>query len=206
MECFVVQYYYYMFYIVGLGNPGKEYEQNRHNVGFLMLDAFVQSVGLPQPVDSSSYAGKISEGVVANTEVAVLYPSTFMNKSGSSVAKLIPKAEAGNLVVVYDDIDLPFGELKVSFGRGDGGHNGIKSIIGTLGTKDFVRVRVGIAKKHLFTGKPIRPTGEKLNNHVLGDFSTKEQKQLPDIAKQVTDILSTIVTSGKEKAMNTFNT
>jgi len=136
-----------MLYIIGIREiPGKEYEHTRHNVGWMVLDYLV-SLSLPSPVSSSKYAGRISAGVLAGEEVMLLYPDTFMNKSGSAVKKLVPKGQEGNLVVVYDDVDIPVGEIKVSFGRGDGGHNGIKSIVASLGTKEFTRVRIGIAPK-----------------------------------------------------------
>src|SRR5690606_4374873 len=136
-----------MYYIVGLGNPGKEYEHTRHNVGFFLLEIFAQEAGLPSFHESNAQSGYVSQGVFEGEEVTLLMPTTFMNASGSAVAKLVPAGSSDKLVVVYDDIDLPVGELRVSFGRGDGGHNGVKSIIEKLGTKDFVRIRIGVGKR-----------------------------------------------------------
>lgn len=195
-----------MFYIVGLGNPGEKYEKTRHNVGWMMLDAFVAATGLPTPVSSSKYAGAISEGVVEGKDVSVLHPHTYMNKSGSAVQKLVPKGQENNLVVVYDDVDIPVGEIKIAFGRGDGGHNGIKSIVSVLGTKDFVRVRVGIAGKSFWTGHTKRPQGgAALNKHVMGQFTAKEKKVVDEVAGVVSEALKTILVEGKEKAMNKCN-
>jgi PTH1 family peptidyl-tRNA hydrolase len=194
-----------MHYIVGLGNPGKEYERTRHNVGFLLLEHFVNETGLPQFHSSSKYAGMLSEGVFNGEEITLLLPHTYMNASGSAVRKLISLKEADKLMVVYDDIDLPVGKLKVSFGRGDGGHNGLKSIIESLGSKDFTRLRIGISGKSLWTGKPIRPKGEALASYVLEPFSAKEEKLLEPVKDLVKEIISIFVTQGKERVMNRYN-
>lgn len=193
-----------MHYIVGLGNPGKEYENTRHNVGWMSLDYLIEQVGLPSLFTSSKYAGRVSEGMLGEQEVTLLYPNTFMNKSGSAVKKLVPKDEEGSLVVVYDDVDIPVGEIKVSFGRGDGGHNGIKSIVSALGTKEFARVRIGIAPKSFF-GKTKRPKGDRLPKHVLGDFKKREQKDLEEGLEKAKVAIEVIVKDGVEKAMGKCN-
>ena len=194
-----------MYYIVGLGNPGKEFEGTRHNIGFTVLESFADSVGLPSLHESGKYNGRTCVGSYAGEEVSLLLPSTFMNVSGSAIAKLVPKTEANKLIVIYDDIDLAYGEIKISFGRGAGGHNGIKSIIESLGTQDFVRLRIGIAQKSFFTGKLKRPKGEALADFVLASFTKKEQKEMEAISKTVEEILKTFVSKGKEFTMNKFN-
>lgn len=194
-----------MHYIVGLGNPGSQYENTRHNIGFTLVERFVAQMGLPEFVLSSKFSGRISEGIYKEHEIALLLPETFMNASGGAVKKLVPKGEAHNLILIYDDVDIPIGELKVSFGRGDGGHNGVKSVIEALGSKEFARVRIGVARKSLWTGKPVRPKGEKLSSHVLGAFSTKEQKQLESVQSRVNEIIAVFVTEGIEKAMQLGN-
>jgi len=194
-----------MQYIVGLGNPGENYERTRHNVGWMVLDAFIDDTGLPDPHPSSQYVGRVSEGVIEGEEVTVLYPDTFMNKSGSAVVKLVSKEQVGQLVVIYDDVDLPLGDMKVSKGRGDGGHNGIKSIIEKLGSKDFVRVRVGISPRSFWTKEMKRPKGEKLPRYVLGAFTKREQKEVHEVGKRVTECIRVILKEGAEAAMNRFN-
>ncbi len=193
-----------MKYIVGLGNKGAEYENTRHNAGWAFLDYFVGKTGFPNPFKSSKYSGRVSEGVFENKEVILLYPDTFMNKSGSAVSKLVTKGKEADLIVVYDDIDIPVGEIKVSFGKGDGGHNGIKSIINTLGTKNFARIRIGIASKSFF-GKTKRPTGFKLTKHVLGNFSNRDHNKLLTGLEKTQEAMELIIQKGVEKAMNQIN-
>jgi PTH1 family peptidyl-tRNA hydrolase len=147
----------------------------------------------------------VSEGVVSGKEVTVLLPSTHMNASGSAVGKLIPSGHSHELMVIYDDVDLPLGEFKISFDRGDGGHNGIKSIRESLGTSEFARLRVGIAKKGLFGTATRRPQGDKLAQYVLSPFSKGELKTLDALRDTVRDVLVTFITEGIEKTMNRFN-
>ncbi len=197
-----------MHYIVGLGNPGEKYADTRHNVGFLMLEETITHYRLPAPHTSKQFSGNVSEGVVNEVEVICLFPDTFMNHSGTAVAKLVPKAAHEQLIVLYDDVDLPLGEVKVSYGRGDGGHNGIKSIIASLGTKDFVRVRIGIAQKTVWPwekGEVRRPKGERMGNFVLASFTKKERQELEAVAPKVAEVISTLVLEGREAAMNRFN-
>jgi PTH1 family peptidyl-tRNA hydrolase len=129
-----------------------------------------------------------------------------MNNSGAAVVKFVQKTDVGKLIVLHDDIDLPFGEIKVSKGRGDGGNNGIKSIISKLGSKDFVRIRIGIAPTSFWTGKTKRPLGGgPLERFVLQSFSKKEAEQLSHIYEHVFNALQEILKNGPEAAMNTFN-
>ena len=195
-----------MHYSVGLGNIGTEYKNTRHNVGWTVLEYFLTEERLPNPVDSAQFSGSISRGVILAEEVVVLFPNTFMNKSGSAVKKLVPKEGVQNLVVVYDDVDLPIGEIKVSAGRGAGGHNGVASIIDALGSKDFVRVRVGIAPVSFWTGKPRRPQGgAAMTRHVLSKFTRREEAKLEEVKETVRQAIKTIITDGVEAAMNKFN-
>jgi PTH1 family peptidyl-tRNA hydrolase len=128
-----------------------------------------------------------------------------MNVSGGAIKKLIPKEELSRMLVVYDDVDLPLGEYKISFGRGDGGHNGVKSIIESTGSKDFARLRIGIGKKSLWTGGLVRPKGEALAQYVLGTFSLKERKALEATQSEFSDMVKVFVQEGAEKTMNRFN-
>lgn len=195
-----------MHYVVGLGNPGEQYANTRHNIGWLALDFVREQNNLPPLIESGAATGFLTEGMIGTRPVKLLYPTTFMNNAGSAVAKLVPKNEVGNLVIVQDDIALPFGEVKLSQGRGDGGHNGIKSIIEKLGGKDFIRIRIGIAPTSILTGKVKRPAGGgPLERFVLKPFSQKESVKLGDINKKVNEALIEILVVGIEAAMNRFN-
>ena len=195
-----------MFYIVALGNPGDEYVTTRHNVGWQALDFCIEKFSLPTLFESKAYAGRISVGVVAGQEITVLYPDTFMNNSGSAVAKLVPKNDIEKLVVVHDDIDVPFGEIKIGQGRGAGGNNGVQSIIDKMGSKEFVRIRVGIAPKSFWTGETKRPAGGgPLERFVLKPFTASEQKNLLPVFEKVKSALEMIMSEGVEKAMNRYN-
>jgi PTH1 family peptidyl-tRNA hydrolase len=159
-----------------------------------VLEHFAATNSFSSWHEKSAYSGRISEGRVGDEEVVLLLPQTFMNDSGSAVKKLVKKGEEEKLIVVYDDVDLPFGEIKLSFARGNGGHNGVRSIIDSLGTQDFIRVRIGVAQKSFFTGSLKRPKGEALAQFVLQKFSRGETKQLPEVLTKV-----------REKAMNLHN-
>ncbi len=194
-----------MFYIVPLGNPGAKYQYTRHNIGWLACDVLLAAFDLPEAVPSKKYLGRISEGVIGDAAITVLYPDTFMNKSGEAVKKLVKKGEQSQLIVVYDDVDLPAGDLKISFGNGAGGHNGVASIIEKLGTKDFIRVRIGVAARGSETGQAIRPTSEELAQYVLGKISLEENEIYTALYPIVVEAIASIVTEGKERAMNKYN-
>jgi PTH1 family peptidyl-tRNA hydrolase len=191
-----------MHYIVGLGNPGEKYEMTRHNAGRIVLATFLKAHDMPTPVISAKYSSLISEG----DDIFLMFPETFMNKSGSAVAKIVTSAKkAKNLIVVYDDMDLPLGSIKISFGRSSGGHNGVESIIKTLKTKDFVRIRVGICPATP-TGKLRKPKGEqKILDFLMGDFKTAELDILKKVSKKVAEAIDTIMDEGHVQAMNQFN-
>ncbi len=191
-----------MHYIVGLGNPGEKYEMTRHNAGRIVLAAFLKAHDMPAPVASAKYVSLISEA----DDAFLMFPETFMNKSGSAVAKIVTSAKkAKNLVVVYDDMDLPLGSIKISFGRSSGGHNGVESIIKTLKTKDFVRIRVGICPATP-TGKLRKPKGEqKILDFLMGDFKTAELDVLKKVSKKITEAIDIIMAEGHVQAMNQFN-
>lgn len=187
----------FMFAVVGLGNPGKKYEDTRHNVGRLAVES----------MSDEFMRDKIANALVApaqvgNESAALILPETFMNKSGESVRKFVPeRVEVGNLVVAYDDLALPFGEIKVSFGKGSGGHNGVQNIIDQLRTKDFIRVRIGIAP----TGVIAKFLKGKNVDFVLKPFSKKESDQLNLITRKTREAIEMIIKEGKERAMNEFN-
>ncbi len=194
-----------MFYIVALGNPGKEYDGTRHNVGWLMADRLRERYQFAEPVMKVKQLSRQSSGVIAGVPVTLIYPDTFMNHSGNAVAKAVPKEERANVIVLHDEIALPIGGVKLSFGRGDGGHNGIRSIIAMLGTKEFTRVRIGIAPTSFFTGKVKVVGGAELPKFVLGRFGKRELSELSALETPVADMLELVVTRGVTAAMNKYN-
>lgn len=195
-----------MYYIVGLGNPGDEYQNTRHNIGWILLDYITHQAVLPAPILDKSVSGKTTTGMIAGTPVSLLYPDTYMNNSGSAVSKFVPRIELERLIVIHDDIDLAFGGIKLGKGRGDGGNNGVKSIIEKIDTKNFIRIRVGIAPRSFWSGEVKRPKGGgPLERFVLKPFSKKEETQLEEIKVRTYSALQMILAEGLEKAMNKYN-
>jgi PTH1 family peptidyl-tRNA hydrolase len=195
-----------MRYIVPLGNPGDRYKDTRHNVGWLAMDHIIATHGWPSLIEDKKMSGRTTGGRVGSEPVAILYPDTFMNNSGAAVVKLVPSAEMADLVVMHDEIDLPFGEIKISHSRGAGGNNGVKSIIEKTGSKEFVRIRIGIAPTSFWTGKVKRPLGGgPLERFVLKPFTPSERKLLPEVFVKVDVALQTIIEKGVEAAMNQHN-
>ena len=174
------------YLIVGLGNPGVEYEQTRHNTGRILTELAAKKVD--------------------QKNIKFLTPDTFMNKSGGAVKKIITsKAKAHSLVVIYDDLDLPLGAIKISFNRGSGGHKGVESIIKAVGTKEFIRIRVGICPTTP-SGKLKKISGEdKVIDFILGKFKPAELETIKKFGKQVAAIVETIAAEGLPVAMNRFN-
>lgn len=189
-----------MYTVVGLGNPGEKYERTRHNAGRILL---VEALRVRGWLDLSTDS-RLVNGELIGVESKVFLPDTYMNESGRAVVKLVGREAADQLIVVYDDIDLPLGEMKISFGKGDGGHNGLASIISALGTKEFTRIRVGIAKYN-FWGKLVRPQGDSLADFVLGRFSKGELEKLLELKGKIALALEAIVTDGASSAMSRFN-
>lgn len=192
--------------LVGLGNPGDEYEGTRHNTGRLALEYFAKVMKFSEWKEDKRSKARISRGMIDRTIVALVAPDTFMNRSGSAVAKFVknPKA-AERMVVVYDDVDLPLGTLKVSFERGSGGHKGLESVVRAVKTKRFARVRIGISPSTA-SGITKKPEGEKeVNKFILSQFKPHEYEALRRLLKRVVHALETIVLFGPERAMNQYN-
>jgi peptidyl-tRNA hydrolase, PTH1 family len=182
--------------VVGLGNPGSQYQGNRHNVGFLVVDELLRRGRAPAP--RAKFGAEINEASVAGDKVLFCKPMEFMNLSGQAVARAAQfwKVAPAQTVVVHDELDVPFGRLKLGIGGGPGGHNGVRSIIADWGTPEFNRVRVGIS----------RPThGRDAAAYVLENFTRDEQAQLPLLVGEAADAVETIVSSGLSTAMNRFN-
>lgn len=194
-----------MYYIVGLGNPGEEYEETRHNAGRMGVMAFIKKVGLPTPFASSKYASLISEGKVDGEKVLVLMPETFMNKSGSALKSLITsEKKAEQLVVVHDDIDMPIGKIKILFNRGSGGHKGIESVKRAIKTEAFIRVKIGISPTTP-SGKIKKPGGDKMMDFIVAPFKKPELEEMKKVSKKVGEALEILVTEGREKAQEIYN-
>jgi PTH1 family peptidyl-tRNA hydrolase len=192
--------------IVGLGNPGQEYEATRHNAGRMAVESFAKKAGFGPWSEDKSAKALVSKGLCGKTPVVLLLPNTFMNKSGASVVKLVKSAKAAErLVVVYDELDLPLGSLKLSFDRGSGGHKGLESIMRAVKTKKFARVRVGVSPSTM-SGKLRKPSGEKeVVDFILAKFKAHESAELSKVFKKVAEALEVIVTEGAMAAMNRFN-
>lgn len=188
-----------MFLIVGLGNPGKKYKNNRHNIGFRILDEFQRENDFLDFKLVKKFNSLISQGKISGKKILLVKPQTFMNKSGNAVKTLTNfyKITRTGLVVIHDDIDLPLGKIKIIKSRGSAGHKGVESIIRELRTKNFVRIRVGIQPQK---GKPKNP--EKF---VLQKFTKTEEKIVKKIIKKTCQALKTALTEGLEKAMTKFN-
>lgn len=197
-------YHSYMKLIIGLGNPGEEYKNSRHNTGFIILDYVLGKVEWKQ---SSGTKAIYYRDHIGKKEVEYLKPQTFMNNSGVAVsfAQNKHKVNLKDIIVIYDDIDLPIGCLKISFNRSSGGHNGLESIIKKTKSKEFIRIRIGISPTTP-TGKLKKVKGEDaVLKFLLGDFKNDELKELKSISKKVKDIVEMIFSEGKDKAMSIYN-
>jgi PTH1 family peptidyl-tRNA hydrolase len=182
--------------IVGLGNPGKRYAQTLHNAGFRVCDAFAQRNRLGP--ESPKFEGQFRRGRVADQDVGVLKPETFMNLSGSSVSEALRylPVEPQDLIVVYDEMDIPAGNLRLRKAGGHGGHNGMRSIIEALGSQDFARIRVGIG----------RPEAERdATGHVLAKPAAEQAKLFEDSILRAAEALESILRDGIDIAMNRYN-
>jgi PTH1 family peptidyl-tRNA hydrolase len=195
-----------MKYIVGLGNPGEEYKKTRHNTGRIILDIIRKKISADDFEFNKKIYALTSEGKIGKEKVMLIEPETFMNKSGLSLKSLITsKKKAHDLVVVYDDLDLPIGKMKISFNRGTGGHKGVESVAKQIKTLEFARFRVGISPKTP-SGKTKKPSGDDaVAKHILGAFKDLEMLELKKIGKHAVEALEVFVKEGVEMAMTKFN-
>ena len=181
--------------VVGLGNPGPRYERTRHNIGVVVLESLREQVGGKLKAHKSGCL--VVEGRLSGEQVVLARSTSFMNESGGPVGRLVRyyKSPLERVVVVYDEIDLPFGTVRVKIGGGSAGHNGVKSLCAHLG-KDFVRVRVGVS----------RPRGNiDAADYVLSEFSGSERKDLPDLVQSAAEAVEAVLEHGVERAMNEVN-
>jgi PTH1 family peptidyl-tRNA hydrolase len=219
-----MSYSFFMTYIIaGLGNPGEEYENTRHNTGRIVLDAVRAEFGddfeYNKKLNAQVATGKIgpfsAKATKGKKEEKLIFvaPDTFMNNSGKAIGPLVKTKmdkklkikTATDLIVIYDDFNLPLGKIRISYNRSSGGHNGLESIIKAVKTEAFVRIRVGVAPEKT-DGTAKTPHGDdKIEKFILGKFKDEEMKELKKVSKNVVAAVETIVKEGREKAMTMFN-
>ena len=194
------------YIIVGLGNPGEEYTDTRHNTGRMVLEVFRKKNDFPEWETDKNLKALVSKGVFGKDRVLLVEPNNFMNVSGKSIAPLIKnKKDAERMIVVYDDLDLPLGTMKISFNRSSGGHKGLESIIKALKTPAFARLRIGICPTTP-SGKLRKPKDEKqLLDFIIGQFKKPEIEIMKKVTKKGADVLALILTEGREKATGEVN-
>lgn len=185
-----------MYLIVGLGNPEEEYSNTRHNMGFDTINKIAKQYNIE--VNKNKFKGLCGSGIIENKKVILLKPQTYMNLSGESIKETMDfyKIQQENLIIIYDDIDLEAGIIKIRKKGGPGTHNGMKSVISIIKTQEFARVRVGI-------GKPERK--EQLIEYVIGKIPDKDQKILDEATTKSKEALIEIIKNGVDIAMNKFN-
>lgn len=182
--------------VIGLGNPGKEYAATRHNVGFWCIDRLAETHSTGR--FRRSRLAEVAEATVGSRRVVLAKPRTYVNESGRAVTSLMTKYRAapGDLLVVYDEMDLPAGSIRLRARGGSGGHNGMKSIIDAIGTQDFPRLRIGV-------GRPSR-SGDEVG-HVLGSMPRHERAKVDDAVSRAAGAIEAVLTDGVVDAMNRFN-
>ena len=186
-----------MYLMIGLGNPGSRYARTRHNIGFMVLEKIAAQwkISLTQ----KSFDALWNRGKINNVGVLLAMPQTYMNLSGKSVGRLMAyyKVDIDHVIVIHDDLDLPFGTIRLKKGGGDAGHKGLKSVITALGSADFLRIRMGI-------GKPADKAG--VENYVLQKFNQEEQGVLPESIQLAAEAAADIVISGMQQATAKYHT
>lgn len=183
-----------MWLIVGLGNPGTKYARTRHNVGFVVLEGIAEKSNLPFKTRKDY---RISSGSIDNNDIVLLEPLTFMNRSGTVVRKIKDRftITPQRIIVIHDDLDLDVGKLKIRRKGSSGGHRGIESIIGAIGSRDFLRVKIGIGRN------PVIPPEE----YVLSRFKRNELSSVRQTIRNAVDAVHSIITEGVDRSMNRFN-
>lgn len=185
-----------MYIIVGLGNPTSRYAGTRHNVGFEVIECLEKKYGID--VNTKKHKAMIGKGIIGTQKVLLVKPQTFMNLSGESVREIMDyyKAKESDLIVIYDDISLAVGQLRIRAKGSAGGHNGIKSIIQHIGTQEFWRIKVGVGEK---------PAHRDLADYVLGRFQGEEKEIMEEAFSDAADAVAVMLKDGIEAAMNQFN-
>lgn len=182
--------------IIGLGNPGDKYKKTRHNIGFRAVDEFIKENNFPEFKLSQKFNSMISEGIFKDKKVILAKPQTFMNKSGEAVRLLIDFYKTEDFVIIHDDIDLLIGKIKIIKNRGTAGHKGVESVVREIGSKDMIRLRVGIGLQEQKTDT------EKL---VLQRFSKAEEVIMKKVLKTASESIESLITEGLENTMSQYN-
>jgi PTH1 family peptidyl-tRNA hydrolase len=190
--------------IVGLGNPGRIYTHNRHNIGFMCVNHFAKAQGIR--FDKKQGQARIGTGESAGNKLILARPQTGMNLSGQSVSRLVRKfyISLNDLLVINDDLDLPLGKIRISQGSGAGGHKGVDSIITHLGSADFLRIRIGIGRPATVEASDKYKEAEIIN-YVLSDFTPEEKKIIAQVISEVSQAILHLLTEGLTAAMNRYN-
>ena len=190
--------------IAGLGNPGRSYANNRHNIGFMCISHFARAQGIQ--FDKKTGQARIGTGEVADERVVLARPQTYMNLSGQAVSRLAKrfKISPDNLLIIHDDLDLPLGKIRICKGGSSGGHKGIDSIIACIGSRDFCRIRVGIGRPDVFESS-VKDKEAEVFDYVLSDFSPEEKKLVAKVITEVGEAITCLLTEGLTSAMNKYN-
>ena len=190
--------------IVGLGNPGRSYANNRHNVGFICLNHFAKTQGIR--FDRKQCQARIGSGEVTGSQVVLAKPQTYMNLGGQSVNRLVRKfnINLNDLLIIHDDLDLPLGKIRIRWGGSSGGHKGIESIISYLGSPDFPRLRVGIGRPTTTEGSATISEADIIT-YVLSDFTPEEKQVITQLIPRVSEAILCLLTEGLPAAMNKYN-
>ena len=194
------------YIIVGLGNSEPDYTDTRHNAGRMVLEYFRSEKGFPEWEDRKEIKARVSVGELGKEPVVLVEPDNYMNNSGESIEKLVKdEKNLEHLIVVHDDIDLPIGTLRISFDRGSGGHRGVESIVRSIKTHAFVRIRVGIAPVSP-EGVIRKPEGERATErYVLKKFTKEDREKIDQVTKNAASAIETIISDGRDKAMCKWN-
>lgn len=184
-----------MYLIAGLGNPGRKYAQTRHNMGFITIDYMADELGVK--VNRLKHRAKVGEFLLSGHKVMLAKPQTFMNLSGESVGEIVNfyKIEPDHVIVIYDDMDIPTGSIRIRKKGSAGSHNGMKSVVSHIGTDEFPRIRIGIGAHE----------GTDAVDYVIGGFSKEDKEPLEHAVMNAAKAAEKIITDGIDKAMNMYN-
>jgi PTH1 family peptidyl-tRNA hydrolase len=190
--------------IAGLGNPGRRYQKTRHNLGFMCLNRFGRTQGIK--LNKNRFRARVGLGKVADNEVILARPQTYVNSSGESISRLVNryKISLDDLIVIHDDLDLPTGKIRIRRGGGSGGHKGVESVTAELGSPDYYRVRIGIGRPPATEDSP-EITEDDIIDYVLSEFTPEEKKIITNTIPVVSEAVLFLITEGLTAAMNKYN-